>query len=179
MTMTLLVSPFLAAGIPLWAKFLNFTIYAALLAWLLAKPITEGLRKRAQNIRDALDQAGQERRLAETKLRELEERFARLESELAAIRQQAEQEAQAEYQRIVAAAEADAARFRRLARMEIEGASPIGAGAGTASLCCVKGRGAGRGADSAGVIGSGPGAACGKLCRPARKTACLMGRMWY
>ena len=83
MTMTLLVSPFLAAGIPLWAKFLNFTIYAGLLAVLLAKPMTEGLRKRAQNIRDALDQAGQERRLAETKLRELEERFARLESELA------------------------------------------------------------------------------------------------
>ncbi len=123
MTMTLLVSPFLAAGIPLWAKFLNFTIYAGLLAWLLARPMTEGLRKRAQNIRDALDQAGQERRLAETRLRELEDRFARLESELAAIRQQAEQDAQAEYQRIVAAAEADAARFRRLARMEIEGAS--------------------------------------------------------
>ncbi len=123
MTMTLWVSLFLAAGIPLWAKFLNFTIYAGLLAVLLAKPMAEGLRKRAQNIRDALDQAGQERRLAETRLRELEDRFARLESELAAIRQQAEQDAQAEYQRIVAVAEADAARFRRLARIEIEGAS--------------------------------------------------------
>ncbi|MGQ9897382.1 MAG: F0F1 ATP synthase subunit B family protein [Acidobacteriota bacterium] len=122
MTLMLVVSPFLAAGIPLWAKFLNFMIYAGLLAGLLAKPIAEGLRKRAQNIREALDQAGQERMLAETKLRELEERFARLESELAAIRQQAERDAQAEYQRIIAAAEADAERFQRLARMEIEGA---------------------------------------------------------
>jgi len=123
MTMTPAVSLLLAAGIPLWAKFLNFAIYAGLLAALLAKPITEGLRKRAQNIRDALEQARQERALAEAKLREIEERFARLESELALMRQQAEQEAEAEYQRIVAAAEADAERFRQLARMEIEGAS--------------------------------------------------------
>lgn len=123
MSPTPLPSLLVAAGIPLWAKFLNFAVYAALLTFLLAKPITEGLRKRAQNIRDALDRAGQERSLAEAKLRELEERFARLESELSAIRNQAEQDAQAEHDRILAAAEADAARFRRLARLEIEGAA--------------------------------------------------------
>ncbi len=122
MSLTLSLSWLVAAGIPLWAKFLNFGIYAALLTFLLAKPMTEGLRKRAQNIRDALSRAGQERSLAETKLRELEERFARLEAELDAIRSQAEQDAQAEYDRIVAAAEADAARLRRLATLEIEGA---------------------------------------------------------
>ncbi|MCS7079610.1 MAG: ATP synthase F0 subunit B [Chloracidobacterium sp.] len=114
---------FVAAGVPLWAKFLNFAVYAGLLTLLLAKPVTEGLRKRAQNIRDALARAGQERALAEAKLRELEERLARLESELVAIRTQAEQDAQAEYDRILAAAEADAERLRRLARLEIEGAS--------------------------------------------------------
>ncbi|MFQ3580526.1 MAG: ATP synthase F0 subunit B [Chloracidobacterium sp.] len=121
--MTLATMVFWAAGIPLWAKFLNFAIYAGLLAFFLAKPIAEGLRKRAQNILEALDRAGQERALAETKLRELEDRFARLESELADIRQQAEQAAQAEHDRIVAAAEADAERLRKLAKMEIEGAT--------------------------------------------------------
>ncbi|OYT71067.1 MAG: hypothetical protein CFK52_09090 [Chloracidobacterium sp. CP2_5A] len=123
MTMTLAALARFAAAVPLWAKFLNFAIYAGLLAFFLAKPIAEGLRKRAQNILEALDRAGQERALAETKLRELEDRFARLESELANIRRQAEQDAQAEHDRIVAAAEADAERLRRLAKMEIEGAS--------------------------------------------------------
>ncbi len=112
-----------AEGLPLGIKFLNFAIYAAALTALLYKPVTQGLKNRAQNILDALNRASREKAEAEAKAREIEARLARLDAEIADIRAQAQRDAQAEYDRILRAANDDAERLRRLTRMEVEGAA--------------------------------------------------------
>jgi F-type H+-transporting ATPase subunit b len=111
-----------AAGLPLWVKFFNFIVFVLILGALLRKPFSQGLKSRAQNILDALQRAGRERAAAEAKLKELETRFSALNQEIAAIKSQAERDAQAERQRIAETAQAEAARLRALVRLEIEGA---------------------------------------------------------
>jgi F-type H+-transporting ATPase subunit b len=113
----------IASGLPLWIKWINFGIYAAALGALLYKPVTNGLKGRAQNILDALNRASREKAEAEAKAKEIETRLSKLDSEIAEIKVQAERDAQAEYDRIVRAANDDAERLRKLTKMEIEGAA--------------------------------------------------------
>ncbi len=110
------------SGFPI-ARTVNFAIFAAIMAYLLYKPIMQGLQSRAQTIQDDLNRAQREREAAEAKMRELDEKFAKLESEVAAIRAQAQRDAETERERILQAAREDADRLRTLARMEIEGAA--------------------------------------------------------
>lgn len=112
----------LLSEMPLWAKFVNFTIFVVGMGYVLYKPISQGLQTRLQSIQDDLQRASKERAAAEARMNELGERIGRLDQEIADIKAQAEHDAQAERERIEQSARDDAERLRAMARLEIEGA---------------------------------------------------------
>lgn len=123
---------FLAGEYPWWNypsleawKFLNL-IVLAVAAWYIhrrfGRPIREGLRARRERIKAELEKAQAERDLAYSKLAEVEARFAKLDAEVASIRERAKAEAEAESRRLEAATEQELARIRENATRELENA---------------------------------------------------------
>ena len=123
---------FLAGEYPWWNypslevwKFLNILVLL-LVAWYLhrrfGRPIREGLRARRERIKAELEKAQAERDLAYAKLAEVETRFAKLDAEVAGIRERAKAEAEAESRRLEAATEQELARIRENATRELENA---------------------------------------------------------
>jgi F-type H+-transporting ATPase subunit b len=102
-------------------RLLNLILVIAVLIWVARKPLSSFFASRSQAIRDQLAEAQQARKEAEAKLAEIEARMSSLDDELAGIKAAAEQEAQAEQQRLVAEAERDAQKVVERARREIEG----------------------------------------------------------
>lgn len=102
-------------------KVFNLAIVIAILVWVARKPLANFYASRTEGIRERLEEARQARAEAERKLAEMEARMGRLDDELAGIRAAAEREGREEYERLLAQAEADAARIVARARQEIEG----------------------------------------------------------
>lgn len=109
-------------GLELW-KFLNLLVFVAIARFLLGKPLQRALRSRGEAIKQELHKAREERDLALAKLTEVEERFARLDEETAAIKTKAQAEAEAEKQRLSVATENEIARIREQATREIDSAT--------------------------------------------------------
>lgn len=103
-------------------RLVNFTIFAAVLIYLLRKPASQFFKERAQQILHALNQAGQERETAKTKLQEIESRLNRLGDEIEQIKANAAKEAAAEQQRINASTDMELEKLRAFAQREIESA---------------------------------------------------------
>jgi len=99
----------------------NLILVIAVLIWVARKPLSNFFAGRSQAIRDQLAEAQKARMEAEAKLAEIQVRMSSLDDELAEIKAVAEQEAQAEQQRLVAEAERDAQKVVERARREIEG----------------------------------------------------------
>jgi F-type H+-transporting ATPase subunit b len=113
----------LAEGLhPAIPKTFNLALFLGVLYYLLRKPAREFFAARLAEVRATLDRAAREKAAAEAKMRELNERLNKLNDEVAAIRSQAEREAQAERARLEAEAKADAEKLRVTAQREIEGA---------------------------------------------------------
>jgi len=108
---------------PVLAKAINLAIFLTFLYFILRKPMAQFFRDRAEGIRAQLKRAEREKQEALAKLKEVEERLSKLDSEVARIRTEAEREAEAEYQRVIAGANEDAEKLRQLARREIEAAA--------------------------------------------------------
>jgi F-type H+-transporting ATPase subunit b len=111
-------------GLELW-KFINLTIFivcALLLHRKFGRPIREAFRSRGENIRLEMLKAQKERDEALAKLAEVEDRFAKLDKEVEAIREKARLEAEGEKQRIAAATEEEMSKVREQAKREIENA---------------------------------------------------------
>ena len=104
-------------------KIINFILFAGGLFFLLRKPFSQAMRERRELIQADLKRAKAEKEAAEAKLREIEGRLNRLDSEIGEIRAAAEQEAKAEYERLIKQAQGEAERMRLMAEREIEGAS--------------------------------------------------------
>ncbi len=112
-------------------EFLNFAILAAAILYGLFKFLPQTLRKRREDIQQRLVDARAATEQANERLRAVEEKFAKLDEQIAAIRSQAEREGvaeeahmkaliEAERQRIVASAEQEIAAAALTARRELK-----------------------------------------------------------
>lgn len=112
-----------SGGIPEWIpKVVNLAIFLGILYFLLRKPMAAFFETRRQAIIADLEKAKREKAEAEAKLAEVEQRLSKLASETAAIRAEADREAEAEHARIAARAEEEARKIGETAEREIEGA---------------------------------------------------------
>src|SRR5215470_4187949 len=110
-------------GFELW-KFINLAIFVIVLIIFLKKVnLKEAFRNRRETIKRDLARAQQERDAAVAKLKEVEDRLARLDAEVAAVREQSRREAQAERERIVHNTEIEIAKLSEQAQREIAGAA--------------------------------------------------------
>ncbi len=120
----------LAAEVSGWREFLpdvarviNLLLFITAMYFLLRRPLGEAFRARREGIRRDLMRAQEERNAALEKLRDVEGRLARLDSEVEAIRLQSSREAAEERARIERSTEEDIRKIREQAQREIESAS--------------------------------------------------------
>jgi F-type H+-transporting ATPase subunit b len=103
-------------------KWINFAIVAAALIWLFGKVLPSTFRANAEKISSTITKAQAAKAKADGKLRDAEQRLAHLEEEVRGLREQAQQDAAAEAERIRALAKSDAAKVALSAKVEIEAA---------------------------------------------------------
>lgn len=101
-------------------KGLNLALVLAVIVWFGRAPIRAFFGERRKTISTELDQAAQLLSAAERKYAEWDRRMASLDGELAEIREQARERAEAERVRILAEAEAGAERVKRDASAAVE-----------------------------------------------------------
>jgi F0F1-type ATP synthase membrane subunit b/b' len=99
-------------------RWLNSAVAIGLMAWGLAKA-RGAFRRRAEGISAAIHAAALAKAEAEARMRETDEKLARLEQEVAALRAAAQKDAAAEAERIRAAAREEAEKIGRAAEAEI------------------------------------------------------------
>ena len=103
-------------------KWINFAIVLAALIWLFGKVLPPKFRANAENICSTISKAQAAKAEADRKLRDAEQRLARLEEEVRGLREQAQKDAAAEAERIRALAKSDAEKVAISAKAEIEAA---------------------------------------------------------
>lgn len=103
-------------GFEAW-KFLNLTIFIAIMVYLLKRPLSEAFKAKREQIRAELIRAEQEKQAALAKLTEIEARLTQLESEKTDILQKAKDEAAFEKKRLAEQTTADVEGLRQ----QIEG----------------------------------------------------------
>lgn len=110
-------------GFELW-KFVNLAIFVAALVFILTRKVKLGeiFKARREDIKRELARAQLERDTAVAKLKEVEERLARLDTEVTAIKEQSVREAMEERERIASSTEAEITRLSEQAVREIESA---------------------------------------------------------
>ncbi|HEY8205209.1 MAG TPA: hypothetical protein VIF81_10820 [Pyrinomonadaceae bacterium] len=110
-------------GFELW-KFINLAVFAGALVYILTRKVKlgEAFKTRRETIKQELARAQQERDAALAKLKEVEERLARLDSEVVAIQEQSKREAAEERERIAKSTEVEIVKLSEQAEREIESA---------------------------------------------------------
>ena len=110
-------------GFELW-KFINLAVFAGALVYILTRKVKlgEAFKTRRETIKQELARAQQERDAALAKLKEVEERLARLDSEVVAIQEQSKREAAEERERIAKSTEVEIVKLTEQAEREIESA---------------------------------------------------------
>ena len=110
-------------GVELW-KFVNLAVFVGGLVYLLTRKMKlgEAFKTRRETIKQELAKAQQERDAAVAKLKEVEERLARLDSEVLTIQEQSKREAAEERERIAKSTEVEIAKLGESAKREIESA---------------------------------------------------------
>lgn len=108
-------------GFELW-KFINLGIFVAALLFILLRKANLGLafRTRREGIKTELEKARKERDEALAKLKEVEERLAGVNDQIAAISEASKREAAAERERIAQSTEAEIAKLTAQGQREIE-----------------------------------------------------------
>ncbi|MGI8669426.1 MAG: hypothetical protein ACR2J3_06180 [Aridibacter sp.] len=105
-------------GFEVW-RFINLAIFIAIMVYLLKKPLSEAFKAKREAIRAELIKAEEERQAALLKLKDVETKLERLDSEKSEVAVNAKAEAEAERKRLAAEAETDAVRLREQAENEI------------------------------------------------------------
>ena len=103
-------------------KWINFAIVAVALIWLFGKILPPKFRAHAEEISSMISKAQAAKAEADRRLRDAEQRLARLEEEVRGLREQAQRDAAAEAERIRALAKSDAEKVAISAKAEIEAA---------------------------------------------------------
>ena len=110
-------------GFELW-KFINLAIFVLALVYILTRKakLGEAFKTRRESIKRELERAQQERDAALAKLKEVEERLTRLDTEVTAIQEQSKHEAAEERERIARSTQDEIAKLSEQAQREIESA---------------------------------------------------------
>src|SRR4029077_5775022 len=103
-------------------KWINFVVVAAAVGWVFLKKKPPFFRGNAEKISSAIATATAAKAEADRRLREAEEKLARLQQEVTQLRATAEQEAKAEAERIRNVTQSDAQKIQLAAKAEIEAA---------------------------------------------------------
>lgn len=103
-------------------KWINFAIVAAVILWVFARKLPPVFRRNAENIGSAITRATAAKEEADRQLRGAEAKLANLQKEVAALREEANQEAAAESERIRMAMRSDEQKIAAAAKGEIEAA---------------------------------------------------------
>jgi F-type H+-transporting ATPase subunit b len=111
-------------GLELW-KFLDLGIFLAVAIFLLKRRMRDALEARRESIRSELLKAQRERDEAIAQLAAAEALLARLDSDVAALRDEARKEAELERQRLRAATDAELEKLRLETQKDIERAGKI------------------------------------------------------
>ena len=113
-------------GFELW-KFVNLAIFVIVLVVAMRKffGVPQMFRRRKESIRAELEKARSERDAALAKLKEVEERLASLNSQVATIKERSTVEAQEERQRIARSTQDEIAKLTAQAQREIENAATV------------------------------------------------------
>ena len=98
---------------------LNFATMVAVIVWFLRPRLPVWLRNRAQAIRQSLDDAGKASIEAQQRLSAIEARMLKLQSEISAMQSVADQESEAEEERLRASAEEEKRKIAAIAEQEI------------------------------------------------------------
>ena len=98
----------------------NFALFAGLIFVLLKGALASAFKARAKELEDKLSQAERDKAEADSQIRELEARMTGLQAELEGIMAKAETEAQAEKERIIHAAQGEAAQILAQTLAEID-----------------------------------------------------------
>ena len=110
-------------GFELW-KFINLAVFVTMLVVVMRKfvRLPEKFKDRKETIRRELVRAQQERDAAIAKLKEIEERLARLDAEVTSVKEKSRVEAAEERERIGRSTENEIAKLSEQAQREIESA---------------------------------------------------------
>jgi F-type H+-transporting ATPase subunit b len=111
-------------GLELW-KFLNLAIFLAAGIYVLRKPINQALLSRREAIQQELATAQQERDQAHARVAEADSLLNRLDDDVRAVEQQAQQEAKSERQRIATSTEREIEKLKQQAQREVETAGKL------------------------------------------------------
>ena len=106
-------------------KVINFAILVGALTFLLRKPLSGFFAQRTSEIQASLEEGRKALEDSEARLKQVEEKMNGLEAAIAALRAEAEQEEEAELNRLREAAKAEAERIVVTAQDEIEGAGRV------------------------------------------------------
>ena len=113
-------------GFELW-KFVNLAIFVIALVFAMRKffGVPEMFRNRKESIRAELEKARTERDAALAKLKEVEERLAHLDSQVATIKERSMIEAREERERISRSTQDEIAKLTAQAQREIENTATV------------------------------------------------------
>src|SRR5215467_7192257 len=89
-------------GLEIW-KFLNLAIFTAAAIYVLRRPISQALGSRREAIKLELVQAQEQKARAQAKLGEADSLLSRVDADVRAVREQSQQEAESERQRLLTA----------------------------------------------------------------------------
>jgi F-type H+-transporting ATPase subunit b len=111
-------------GFELW-KFVNLFIFVGALVYILVRKakLGDAFRARREGIRAELEKARAERDAALAKLKEVEERLAGLDNQVATIKEKSKAEAAEEQERIAHSTEAEIAKLTAQGQRDIENAA--------------------------------------------------------
>ena len=110
----------LGAGAQFAIKVINFLIFAGGLVFLTKGALSAAFKVRAKELEDRLSQAEKDKAEGEAQISELEAKMAGLQAELGNILQKAEVDSEAEKQRILEGARAEAAAILAQTKTDIE-----------------------------------------------------------
>ncbi len=110
----------LGEGAQFAIKVINFLIFAGGLIFLTKGALSAAFKARAKELEDRLSQAEKDKAEGEAQIKELETKMAGLQTELGTILQKAEVDSEAEKQRILEGARAEAAAILAQTKADIE-----------------------------------------------------------
>lgn len=113
-------SPVLAAEGGELPRIVNFAAVAAVLVLALRKPLAGYLTAKTEEIREQLKEAKSKQERADEERIQAEDLLARLDDEVQKAKNEARRAADVERDRVLKAAELEAARIRQIAKKEIE-----------------------------------------------------------